>query len=87
VGKFHALGQDAGQGRAGELIDGEDFARRLLGPPWRTFLLPGSSYGEPNHIRLGVGGGPDARLEVGLARLADCLARWGEAAQPSPPAP
>jgi aspartate/methionine/tyrosine aminotransferase len=52
----------------------EPFARRLLGPPWRTFLLPGTAYGEPAHIRLGVGGGAAVRLDEGLGRLADCLA-------------
>lgn len=53
---------------------GESFARRLLGAPYRTFLLPGSAYDEPAHIRLGVGGGEAVRLEEGLGRLADCLA-------------
>lgn len=52
---------------------GESFARRLLAPPYRTFLLPGSAYDEPAHIRLGVGGGAAVRLEDGLARLAACL--------------
>ncbi len=51
----------------------EPFARRLLKAPYRTFLLPGSAYGEPDHIRLGVGGGPAVRLEEGLTRLAACL--------------
>lgn len=60
-------------------IDGEDLARRLLLPPWRTFVLPGSAYGQPFHIRLGVGGGPAARLDEGLARLSGCL---GETATP-----
>jgi aspartate/methionine/tyrosine aminotransferase len=50
-------------------IPGEDLARALLQPPWRTFLLPGSAYGLPSHIRLGAGGGPEARLEEGLRRL------------------
>ena len=59
-------------------IDGDSLARRLLGPPWRTFLLPGSAYGMPEHIRLGVGGGADVRLGEGLARLADCLSRLGQ---------
>lgn len=54
--------------------EGERFARRLLAPPYRTFLLPGSAYDEPAHIRLGVGGGAGVRLEEGLARLAACLA-------------
>ena len=52
----------------------EPFARRLLAPPWRTFLLPGSAFDEPAHIRLGVGGGGAVRLEEGLRRLAACLA-------------
>jgi aspartate/methionine/tyrosine aminotransferase len=54
-------------------IDSDALAKRLLGPPWRTFVLPGSAYGQPHHIRLGVGGGASARLDDGLARLADCL--------------
>jgi hypothetical protein len=57
-------------------IEGEALARRLLAAPSRTFLLPGSAYGQPNHIRLGVGGGPETRLEEGLARLSDVLRNW-----------
>lgn len=56
----------------GELA--EPFARRLLAEPYRTFLLPGTAYDEPHHIRLGVGGGEEVRLAEGLARLAACLA-------------
>jgi len=52
----------------------EPFARRLLAAPYRTFLLPGTAYDEPHHIRLGVGGGEEVRLAEGLARLAACLA-------------
>lgn len=54
-------------------IDGETLARRLLQPPYKTFLLPGSAYGCPQHIRLGVGGGEAVALETGLARLAQLL--------------
>ena len=54
-------------------MDGDSFAKRLLADPYRTFLLPGSSYGMPNHIRLGVGGGQAAKLELGLDRMADLL--------------
>ena len=54
---------------------GESLARALLAPPWRTFLLPGSAYGQPHHIRLGVGGGPEARTEEGLTRLSSFLAQ------------
>jgi aspartate/methionine/tyrosine aminotransferase len=55
-------------------IDGESLARALLQPPWRTFLLPGSAYGLPQHVRLGAGGGPEARAEEGLTRLGNFLA-------------
>ena len=60
-------------------IDSDALAHRLLAAPYRTFVLPGSAYGQPHHIRLGVGGGAAARLEDGLARLADCLASWPSA--------
>ncbi len=60
-------------------IDGDALARTLLAPPYRTFVLPGSAYGQPAHIRLGVGGGPAARLDEGLARLSRCLAAWAPA--------
>lgn len=55
-------------------IGGEALARRLLAAPYRTFVLPGTAYGQPDHIRLGVGGGPAARLDKGLERLSACLA-------------
>jgi len=51
----------------------DDFADGLLSDPYRTFLLPGSAYGEDDHIRLGVGGGASANLDLGLSRLADYL--------------
>ena len=57
--------------------DSESLARALLAPPWRTFLLPGSAYGLPQHIRLGAGGGPEARLDDGLARLSRYLRQTG----------
>lgn len=66
-----------GLARLPEGIDGDALAHRLLGDPWRTFLIPGSAYGQPGHIRLGVGGGAEVRLPEGLSRLADCLSRWG----------
>ena len=50
-------------------IDGETLAKQLLEPPYKTFLLPGSAYDLPQHIRLGVGGGEAAGLELGLERL------------------
>jgi aspartate/methionine/tyrosine aminotransferase len=57
-------------------IPAEAFARRLLAPPYRTFLLPGTAYDQPAHIRLGVGGGPEVDLATGLARVARLLADW-----------
>ncbi len=57
-------------------IGGEIFARRLLGPPYRTFLLPGSAYGQSRHVRLGVGGGAEVRLDEGLSRVARLLDDW-----------
>jgi hypothetical protein len=56
-----------------EGTDGESLARALLRPPYRTFLLPGSAYGLPHHVRIGAGGGPEARLEEGLGRLSALL--------------
>ncbi|MGR3434991.1 MAG: pyridoxal phosphate-dependent aminotransferase [Shimia sp.] len=58
-------------------IDGDAFARRLLAEE-RTFLLPGSSYGLPGHVRIGVGGGAQANLDEGLRRMAGLLARWAD---------
>ncbi|WP_372922801.1 pyridoxal phosphate-dependent aminotransferase [Roseovarius sp.] len=56
-------------------IDGDAFAKRLLADPYRTFLLPGSAYGQPQHIRIGVGGGAEVNLELGLSRVSDLLTR------------
>jgi aspartate/methionine/tyrosine aminotransferase len=57
-------------------IDGEALARALLKAPYRTFLLPGSAYGLPHHIRIGAGGGPETRLNQGLERLSAVLRVW-----------
>lgn len=54
-------------------MDGETLARRLLKPPYRTFVIPGSAYDLPQHIRLGVGGGEEAGLNLGLERLEQFL--------------
>ncbi len=56
-----------------EGTDGESLARALLQAPYRTFLLPGSAYGLPQHIRIGAGGGPESRLDEGLGRLSALL--------------
>ena len=65
-----------GLARLPEGIESDEFARRLLAPPYRTFLLPGSAYDQPNHIRLGVGGGKNVDLEKGLQRVAQLLLDW-----------
>lgn len=65
-----------GMARLAEGIDSDFFAKRLLAEPYKTFLLPGSAYGLSNHIRLGVGGGASAKLEVGLTRMSKLLAKW-----------
>ncbi len=69
-----------GLARLAESIDGDAFAKRLLAHPYNTFLLPGSAYGLPNHIRMGVGGGATANLDVGLSRMSQLLADWGQPA-------
>ncbi|MFG6661477.1 aminotransferase class I/II-fold pyridoxal phosphate-dependent enzyme [Sulfitobacter sp. 915] len=54
-------------------IDGDEFAKRLLTSPYKTFLLPGSAYGQPQHIRIGVGGGEEVNLQLGLSRVSSLL--------------
>jgi hypothetical protein len=65
-----------GLARLADGIDSGDFARRLLAAPYRTFLLPGSAYDMPGHIRLGVGGGESVRLQDGLSRVSQLLRDW-----------
>lgn len=67
-----------GLARLADGISGDEFARRLLADPYRVFLLPGSSYDMPDHIRLGVGGGQAAKLDVGLSRMSQLLAAWDD---------
>jgi aspartate/methionine/tyrosine aminotransferase len=57
-------------------INSADFARKLLAAPYKTFLMPGIAYDQPNHIRIGCGGGAEVKLDVGLARLGDLLSKW-----------
>ncbi len=65
-----------GLGRLPNGVDSDAFAKFLLADPYRTFILPGSAYGEPNHIRLGVGGGASVNLGAGLDRMAQALQDW-----------
>jgi hypothetical protein len=51
----------------------DHLAERLIGEPYRTFVMPGSAYDFPQHLRLGVGGGAEANIENALQRLGDCL--------------
>ncbi|MEM6304702.1 MAG: pyridoxal phosphate-dependent aminotransferase [Pseudomonadota bacterium] len=69
-----------GLGRLPPGIDSDAFAKVLLADPYRTFLLPGSAYDQPGHIRLGVGGGKEVNLAKGLDRVAEALANWKGAA-------
>ena len=59
------------EGGAG--LTGDALAARALEPPYRTFVISGSAYGKPDHIRLGVGGGAAANLDEGLEKLAALL--------------
>jgi aspartate/methionine/tyrosine aminotransferase len=54
-------------------IDADSFAKRLLEPPYRTFVMSGSVYHYPQHLRLGVGGGTSVGLDVGLERMKTLL--------------
>ena len=60
----------------GSGLTGDALAARALQPPYRTFLISGSAYGKPDHIRLGVGGGAAANLDEGLEKLAALLAEF-----------
>ncbi len=53
-------------------LTAENFCTRLLAPPYRTFIMPGSAYDHPQHLRLGAGGTTTA-LEQGLTRLQQFL--------------
>ena len=65
-----------GLARLPDAMLSDTFARRLLAPPYRTFLIPGLAYDQPQHIRLGVGGGAAVELDKGLSRMAQLLANW-----------
>jgi aspartate/methionine/tyrosine aminotransferase len=54
-------------------ITADTLAERLIGEPYRTFVMPGSAYNFPQHLRLGVGGGASADIDNALQRLGHCL--------------
>lgn len=62
-----------GLARLDTKVDGDEFAKRLLADPYRTFLLPGSAYGQSKHVRIGVGGGAEVNLDLGLSRVSELL--------------
>lgn len=69
----------------GKTLDGDSLFERLLAPPYRTFVIPGSAYGYPHHLRLGVGGGNSQELEDGLRQLERFFDSPGTAPASSPP--
>lgn len=76
LGWVHPEAGLIGLARLADGIEAGAFARRLLTDPYRTFVLPGTAYGHPAHIRLGVGGGAAVNLDDGLARMSRLLANW-----------
>jgi aspartate/methionine/tyrosine aminotransferase len=47
-----------------------DLCVRLLDPPYRTYLIPGSCYGHEGHVRLGLGPGtPVETIRAGLVEV------------------
>lgn len=50
-------------------IGSEEFCKRLLAEPYRTFIQPGISYGFEKHIRVGAGGGETDKIREGLKRI------------------
>lgn len=54
-------------------VTAEDFAQKLLAPPYNTFVMSGAAYACPQHVRLGAGGVSLAELENGLEMMAQLL--------------
>ena len=50
-----------------------ELSRYLLDEPYRTFVMPGSAYDHPQHLRLGIGGGEPQRFTEALGRLGAAL--------------
>jgi aspartate/methionine/tyrosine aminotransferase len=53
-------------------LTAEEFSTQLLAAPYRTFVMPGTAYDHPRHLRLGAGGST-AALEQGLSRMQQFL--------------
>jgi len=56
-------------------IPAETLSQRLMEPPYLTFVMPGSAYGFPQHLRVGAGGGDGTEIAKALNRLADFFDR------------
>ena len=54
-------------------VDADELSARLLAPPYKTFVMSGSAYGFPAHIRVGAGGGDSADLPKALERFESLL--------------
>lgn len=50
-------------------IGSEEFSKRLLASPYRTFVHPGDAYDIEYHIRVGVGGGSVETIKAGLSKI------------------
>lgn len=55
-------------------MSADRFAEKLLAPPYNTFVMSGTAYDCPQHLRLGAGGVSHTELELGLERMAQLLA-------------
>lgn len=54
-------------------VNATEVYEQLLAPPYRTFIMPGSAYGYPHHIRVGAGGAGAKGVAKGLAELSRFL--------------
>jgi len=52
-------------------IDADTLSSQLMEPPYNTFIMPGSAYGFPHHLRVGVGGASSGETARSLAVLTD----------------
>ncbi|HSB79980.1 MAG TPA: aminotransferase class I/II-fold pyridoxal phosphate-dependent enzyme [Candidatus Methylomirabilis sp.] len=54
-----------------------DLCVRLLEKPYKTYLLPGSCYGQEGHVRLGFGPGtPAESMQAGLEQISNFVADY-----------
>ena len=60
-----------------------DLCVRLLEEPYRTYLIPGSCYGNEGHVRFGFGPStPLAAIEQGMRQIDRFVANYREEARP-----